>query len=245
MLLIPPDSPMRNPPAALNDQQKVTWDGLRFAFDMMHISYTRLVATLERISKHHGSKDKAAEFTEDPTLALTDAWAVVDNLWRLHQVLRNARGLKGSPDLEVVLRAIAKVKGLRDGIQHAGENLKTIAAGRNPLLGSLSWIWTGDEPEKRLYSFAIGAGSVRDGWMPLVNPAGGRSIHRPIGLVTLSAFGEEIELTDLVVRGIQLARGLDASMREQAGTMPTGGADIVVAVVMEPARPPDPEPAAT
>lgn len=224
-LLIPQDSPLRDPPADLDPVQKVACDGLRFAFDMTHVSYLRMVATLELIS---GSIRAQQRLVEEPTLALVDAWAVVDNLWRLHNLLRRFPGLKKTPDLEAHLRAIGKVEQLRHGIQHLHEKVKHVASGKDPLLGSLSWVWTPDEPMKGGFLVAVAAGSAREGWTPLVNP-GGRKVHRPIGLVTLSAFGCELELTDLVVRTVNLAKGLDASMRAETAGKTGGGSDLIMA----------------
>jgi hypothetical protein len=68
MLLIPLDSPLRNPPRDLNPVQKVAIDGLRFAFDMTHVSYWRLVLTL--ISVGHTLRDEKRVAADQPTVAL-------------------------------------------------------------------------------------------------------------------------------------------------------------------------------
>jgi hypothetical protein len=225
MLLIPSDSPLRNPPADLNSVQKVAVDGLRFAFDMTHVSYIRLVQTLAGIGQALREKK---HLLDEPTIALIDAWAVVDNLWRLHNILMRFPGLMKTADLKVHLRALAQVEHLRHGVQHLDQKIQSVAHGKDPILGSLTCFWTPDEPLTGGVVLAIAAGSAREGWTPLVNPAG-RSFHRPIGLVTLSAFGKELELTALVARVVELAKGLDRSFREQVGDKPCGGSDFVMA----------------
>jgi hypothetical protein len=50
-VLLPDDSPLRNPPFNLDPVQKASWDAARFAFDMTHVSYLRLVAVLEDIGQ--------------------------------------------------------------------------------------------------------------------------------------------------------------------------------------------------
>ena len=138
-LLIPPDSPLRNPPSTLEPVQKLAFDGARFGFDMTHIAYQRLYGSLERLgTSMRGGERGGADFT----LAFVDAWAVVDNLWRLHQLTRRFPGLKKSPHLEVHLRAIAQVEELRHGFQHAAEKLKRMARDEHPVVGTLTWFWT-------------------------------------------------------------------------------------------------------
>jgi hypothetical protein len=238
MLLIPDDSPLRNPPADLEPVQKVAFDGARFAFDMVHVGYLRLVSTLEAIGRElRGGR----RLVEQPTIALVDAWAVVDNVWRLHNVLRRFPGLKRSPEMEVHLRALAKVEDLRHGIQHLDQKLRKVASGKDPLLGSLTWLWTPDEPLTKAWGFAIAAGSAREGWTPVVNPAG-RKFHRPIGLVTLAAFGCELELTGLVVRVVELAKGLDRGARVGTGKRAGGVSDLVMALHFEIASEPGNKP---
>ena len=68
--------------------------------------------------------------------------------------------------------------------------------------------------------------------IPFVNSAG-RKFHRPIGLVTLGAFGVELVLSDLVHRAVQLAKGLDASLWSQAAGKSPGGSDLLAMATFE------------
>jgi hypothetical protein len=225
-LLLPKDSPLRNPPA-LESPQKAAVDALRFALDMTHISYLRLIEGLHRIGEMHRA---GVERTDEPTTALVDAWAVIDNLWRLRCVLRSFPRLKRTPDLEADLRALETVEPLRNGIQHLAGEFRN--SDRTPLLGSLNWFWSPDDPNAGGYSICFAAGALRDGVIPIANPAG-KSYHRPVGLVTLSAFGAEIELSALVVRVVQMAMRLDKGFRTAtAGTVPAG-ADPLFVLTME------------
>lgn len=228
-VLLPSDSPFRNPPAALDPVQKAAWDAVRFALDMTHVSYLRLLDSLVGI----GEATRRGEILPElPTLALADAWGVVDNLWRLRCVLRNFPGLKKAPELEVHLRAIDAVEDLRHGIQHVSERLRAEALRDKPILGSVSWLWTPDEPLTGGFMMTVAAGAMREGWVPLTNP-GGRKFHRPIGMVTLGAFGKELDLTALVVRVVQIAKGLDQGARIAVGDSAKGGADMVLMVAFQ------------
>ena len=228
-LLIPQDSPLRNPPPTLEPAQRLAFDGARFALDMTYLAYQRLHSDLERVGQSTRSSAKGAA---DLTLAFVDAWAVIDNLWRLHQLTRRFPGLKKSPQLEVHLRAIAQVEPLRHGFQHAAEKLKSFARDQQALLGAITWFWAPDEDVMGGFSMMIAAGSAGPGKMPLVNPAG-RKATRPIGLVTLAAFGKEVDLSGLLERVVLLANGLDQGARSALGDAPGGGADLTVSAKVE------------
>ena len=228
-LLIPPDSPLRNPPSTLEPVQKLAFDGARFGFDMTHIAYQRLYGSLERRgTSMRGGERGGADFT----LAFVDAWAVVDNLWRLHQLTRRFPGLKKSPHLEVHLRAIAQVEELRHGFQHAAEKLKRMARDEHPVVGTLTWFWTPDEPLLGGVVMMITAGAIGPATMPLVNPAGKR-FTRPIGLVTMAAFKRQVDLSELWSRVVEVARGLDQGARAVLGDLPGGGADVIASADFE------------
>lgn len=228
-LLIPADSPLRNPPSTLERVQKLAFDGARFALDMTHIAYQRLYGSLGRLGMSTRGGEKGPS---DFTLAFVDAWAVIDNLWRLHQLTRRFPGLKKSPELEVHLRAIAQVEQLRHGFQHAAEKLKHMARGEQAVVGTLTWFWTPDEPMLGGVVMMITAGSLGPKTMPLVNPAG-KSFTRPIGLVTLAAFEREIDLSELWQRVLELGRGLDQGARTVLGDAPGGGADLIASADFE------------
>lgn len=228
-LLIPEDSPLRNPPPGLEPVQRVAFDGARFALDMTHIAYQRLYWNLHNIGiATRGGQRCISDFT----LAFVDAWAVVDNLWRLHELTRRFPGLKKSPQLEVHLRAIARVEQLRHGFQHAAEKLRRLARDQQAVLGTLTWFWTPDEPLRGGVIMMISAGAVGPRTMPLVNPAG-KEFTRPVGLVALAAFGMEIELSGLWLRVKELARGLDQGARQMVGDTAGGGADLIVTADFE------------
>ncbi len=70
-LLVPHDSPLRNPPAHLDPVTKTGMDAVRVALDMTHLSFQRLDATLQALSPTAGTAD--APPPAMVTLALLDA----------------------------------------------------------------------------------------------------------------------------------------------------------------------------
>lgn len=221
-LLVPLDSPLRNPPENLDPAQKAAWDALRFALDLTHLSYQRLVENLIGLGRARLAQRPVGAL---PTLAFLDAWSVVDNLWRLHCVLRNFPGLKQHPQLEAHLRAFKHLEELRNGVQHLVGEFRKKAFVEKPIMGSLCWAWMPEESPVP-YAMAITAGALRDGWIPLLN--GGLKLDPPIALVTIAAFGTEVDLTALMPRVEQIAARLDRGAREAVGEAQGIGADVVI-----------------
>ena len=122
MLLVPRDSPLRNPPAFMSPDQKSACDAVRFALDMTYLSYVRLVDNLHSIGEVSRTN---TEIGASVTLAITDAWAVIDNVHRLTKVIRRFPHLKKAQSLEVHLRAFGAVEPLRHGIQHIERNSRS------------------------------------------------------------------------------------------------------------------------
>ncbi|MBI3780267.1 MAG: hypothetical protein HY278_04300 [candidate division NC10 bacterium] len=80
--------------------------------------------------------------------------------------------------------------------------------------------------------FCMISGASRDGSYNLVNPAG-KTISAPIDLVTISAFGKDVNLSDLVTRVRRIAKGLDKGLRKVAPDKPRTGADALIALEIE------------
>lgn len=225
-LLVPYDSPLRNPPQNLDPRQKVAFDGIRYALDMGFLSYQRLQTDLHEIGL---AQRNGENFTVFATQAFADAWSTVDTLWRLHLLLGHAPGLKHTSGLKVQLRALKSVEDFRHHFQHLDERLLASVKMGTPLWGTLMWFWTPDEPNRGGVTLALVAGSLRDDEQRLLNPLG-RACETPVGLVTLTAFGGELDLSDLSTRLPRIARALDSATRKALDTRPLGGADLLIGV---------------
>ncbi len=225
-LLVSDDSPLRNPPCDLPPIQKVAFDGIRYALDMGFLSYQRLQTELHEIGLAHRGGEKLAGFA---TQAFADAWSTVDTLWRLNRLLRQTPGLKHTPGLEVRLRALKTVEEFRHDFQHLDERFHVAVNTGTPLWGTLSWFWTPDDPTRGGVALTLVTGSLRDGEQHLLNPLG-RAYETPVGLVTLTAFGRELDLSSLAARLPEITRALDLAARKALGTRPPGGADLLIGV---------------
>jgi hypothetical protein len=225
-LLVLNDSPLRNPPRDLDPRQKVAFDGIRYALDMGFLSYQRLQTELHEIGVAQRTGQQYSVFA---TQAFADAWSIVDTLWRLNLLLRRTPGLKHTPGLKVRLRALNAVEEFRHDFQHLDERFDVAVNTRTSLWGTLSWFWTPDDPTSGGVALSLVAGSLRDGEQRLLNPLG-RACETPVGLVTLTAFGRELDLSDHAARLPQIARALDLAARKALGTRPPGSSDLLIGV---------------
>jgi len=225
-LLVPDDSPLRNPPRSLDPRQKVAFDGIRYALDMGFLSYQRLLIELHKIGLAHRAGKKHSVFA---TQALADAWSFVDTVWRLKLLLERMPGLKRTPGLEANLRAFKAIQELRNAFQHLDGQLYLAVNMGVPLWGTLSWFWAPDDLSRGGVTMALVAGSLHSGEQRLVNPLG-RVCETPAGLVMLTAFGRELDLSDLAARLPKIARALDLAVREACSTLVPGGADLLIGV---------------
>ncbi|MBI4442636.1 MAG: hypothetical protein HY649_04600 [Acidobacteria bacterium] len=229
--MIPRDSPFRNPPDSLPPVQKVAIDGLRYAAEKIDLSSNRLYSHLSTISTGPETERVPPEVF---TMCLTDAWSIVDNLWRLNLLLLRMPGLKRTSDVEAHLRALRAVEKFRHGLQHLDERIAACARDQLPLWGTLAWVFFPDGPTRSGRVFLMIPGSLRSGTHSFLNPAG-EPITDIIDLVTLSAFGHKLELSFLVRRVSVLITGLDQGLRRATSGEQGSGADMVISAEYVPA----------
>lgn len=228
MLFLPDDSPLRNPPASMEPKQLVAFDGLRYVLDMLGIAYSQLLEDLYRLSVDFPNTRLDKQVVAS---AFLNAWSIVDNLYRLYQLLHRVPRLKRTPPLEVYLRAISEVENLRHGVQHLDARLSECVSASVPVWGTLQWFYFPGAPEDGGIAMTLVSGAVRSGHGGVINPLG-KSCSIPVGLVTLDAFGKAIDLSNLMNRTSKMALGFDKNLRKAVGSAPTGGADILIGIEM-------------
>lgn len=222
--MIPSDSPFRNPPLSLPPVQKVAIDGLRYAAEMIGLSVGRFYSHLLTISTRPESGPLPAEMF---TMCFLDGWSIVDNLWRFNLLLRRMPGLKQTHDVKAHLRALRAVEDFRHGFQHLNEKIAACVQDQLPLWGTLRWVFFPDGPTRSGRIFLMIPGALRP-MEPNFLDIKGKPIVSTIDLVTLSAFGHELQLSSLVRRVRTLIEGLDKGLRHSTAAQPGGGADVLV-----------------
>jgi hypothetical protein len=187
--MIPYDSPLRNPPDSMLPIQKVVVDGLRYAVDMIESAVSRLHSHLLKISL--SSDDKPLP-QESWTECFSSVWSIVDNLWRFDLLIRGMPGLKQTAGVRAHLQMLHTVEDFRHGFQHLDDKVKLCTEQQLPLWGTLGWTFFPGETGNSVRVFLMIPGALRPGEPPTINPAG-KQIARGVDLVTLTAFGNELQ----------------------------------------------------
>lgn len=224
--MIQKDSPLRNPPASMAPEQRVAIDGLRYVAEMIGLNAERLYTDLLSVTWIPESGQLPPRLF---TFCLADAWSLVDNLWRLNLLVRGMRGLKQTPELQVHLRALRQVEEFRHGFQHLDQRVKVCASDRRPLWGTLGWVFCPNGPTQPGKVYLMIPGGLCSGEDPIVNPAG-KLFHPPVDLITLTAFGKQLELSSLLRTVSSLIAGLEQGLSVASTGQPGGGADILIAL---------------
>jgi hypothetical protein len=208
-------------PANLHIAQMLILDGISTSIDAINIAYRNLQATLLEFNRSMDQHRPPSRTVTVP--AVMNAWAVVDAAYRLGLIVPRLRGLKHGPAVKSLLKSVAPVEPFRHVVQHLDANIPQLLTDCQPVWGSLSWAYV-DSPQ---------AGTIRVGVLmpgaaraplnlPLVNPLGKR-FEIPISLVTLSAAGETVCLSDVVsaVRrlGVRLERATVAAFSALPDTL--------------------------
>lgn len=204
-MLIRPGSPLRNVPAAVDGRTAFVIDGLRFAMDAAALSFDRLRLALMTFSTVEKPLD-----TDAPALALADAWATVDAMNRVVELvvytLRTLDPEATDPwaDLDALrppigdfLKAARGARGLRNGFHHLPSKLNLALSQRHPVMGILRWVYLAPEMAARgeaTFHFYV-SGSTHDATMEIGPDIATGTLVAPIAKVSLSAFGEKLDLS--------------------------------------------------
>lgn len=180
--MIGSESPLRKLPGDLPPGQAMFYDGMRFAIEMLDVSYRRLVAGLEAIAAEEAAGSHVP-------IVMLDAWTIVDSANRLRDLLDQTPGLKkNTPPMRVVRDALAPCDPLRNFVQHLDGGINAHADSGVPTWGSLSWLRMDSDDNGR--GFVVVPGAMRplmnQGLLPSPN---GLMFHENPDYVNLRAYG--------------------------------------------------------
>lgn len=224
--MVKSDSPLANLPLGLPAQQRGWLEGLRYAFDILGTCEMRLCSTLHEIAFQEGD-------AADVSVALTDAWSVVDAAWRLKRFLFDSR-LPNPTKIRVprenrVERGpfgaeVARLKQMRNGFQHLDtQALREVDAGRT-IWGTLRWVAL--HPDRTaMHTCLISPGTVRpeEGhtFEPFINPVG-LPFEGQVDHVALLAFGEIAHISKIVRRAKEALHNYETVLAPQFAGHPAG-----------------------
>lgn len=137
-MLIAKDSVLRNVPTSVETRTILFLDGIRYSIEISHLAYLRLVDTLERVAALSGTaSDELADLI---VTSVSDAWAMIDSVHRLRELVEHLPGLRRKdPNVQVLLRSTEVVEELRNRVQHFRSEIDDFLPAKAPLWGSISW----------------------------------------------------------------------------------------------------------
>jgi hypothetical protein len=155
------------------------YDGIYYSVIMARNSYRNLFNILCELADFLSKEpNKLAQ------IAITEAWAVVDHLYRLRKLLDDTPELnKKSPKLQVFYRKTKDLKPLRDSIQHLDEHILEYVQKNISAWGRLHWVCPSSQ--KSYKACMIISGDFNVGWN-LMPSHMGEKIRTPIDFISLT-----------------------------------------------------------
>ncbi|HZX81352.1 MAG TPA: hypothetical protein VFE72_10415 [Lysobacter sp.] len=189
------DSPLKNLPANLDRGQAFFFDGLRHAYEICEVSYSRLCRSLNELSHRVENNNIPNGYAE----YYLDAWAFVDScdkfvsLWVKQP---NAETIPGAFSPENVKLAFASVRKIRNIADHLASNKNRLLSLNCAAYGVLSWISFSElnPPHAKTYLISPGIliGELK---VKFTVPETIYGLEHMIGHVTLKAGTHTADLT--------------------------------------------------
>lgn len=156
------------------------YDAIYYSEKSIRRTYNDLVIRLRTISDFQ---------FQDPTdvaeYAITEAWTLVDSVYRLRRLLEDMPGLKQkSPQMKLFYSRTKCLKSLRDSIQHLDGFIDKYVPYKIPALGRLSWNYPINN--NRYKACMIAPGDIQPDWK-LIPSHMGKKMRCPVDFVTLTA----------------------------------------------------------
>jgi len=230
MAIITDKSPFRNLPTDLNPEQRAFLDGMRFAVEMADLSYMRLCATLYALTARCTTLRSPGE---EVTIALVDAWSIVDSVHRLRELAHYFPNMSRRTRYEVFRRKTARIDALRNAVQHLRGEIRNLATTKEPVWGTISWFTlTNAEPPIGFSCLLVAGTLTAHARAPIADPAG-KQIRSRVDFVSLHAHGISISLSECMLAVETLAKAFEEAMAPQFEGHRTSGTDLVFCAQMK------------
>ena len=232
-MIINVDSPLRHLPAQFTSKQILFFNGIRYAVDVADFAYSRLQKHLyEFTSNPRGNKPLETFEIVSPIL---DAWSIVDTAYRLRQLINHTPGLKQkTPEQILFLKHTSDIEELRHSAQHLETKIDDLITQGSPIWGSLSWFTA--PAQDRAYGFIgviVTGTQIGTRNLPMVNPAG-RTVVSFVDLITLTANGYSISLSDTMKEIVRLTTNIEQQIIEKFTGEVAGTEDVLATVEFHP-----------
>ena len=219
-------------PKNLDRRQMLFLDGIRFSVEIAETAYGRLCKTLLTLANSVIQKKKV-RIGVLTVRATSDAWAIIDSVYRLCGLLRQMRGVKqNTPSLNLLYREAEKVEALRNTVQHLNNEISNLISKELPVWGTLSWVAIPNPTNDLWYTCSLAPGTVFARQIPIINPVG-KEPKPPIDMIELNAI-ESVNLSKLIEKVDAVISYIEKLIRKQIKGKTQAGADMLLLLVLAP-----------
>ncbi len=207
-------------------------EGIRFGIETADLSFRRLCNLLLEVTQLAASRSDIPEGVYPAAIA--DAWAAVDSMHRLKELLERTPGLKlQTPEVVLFLRAAKELNDLRNSFHHARADFYRLPLHETAIWGVLTWCAPiGDH----IAVLGLVPGTIIEGYYPALNPLS-QVVQPPLDLVTIKAFAKTAQLSDLHRKMARLAAHLESEVADRIAGMDGSRCDMLVSFDVHPESP--------
>jgi hypothetical protein len=192
--IVPPDSFLRRLPHVVSTQQRLAWDAIVMASDIMTDAFCRI---------RNEAIARGLDFNCIEELGIAPSigacWAIVDQLHAVRQLMSFITNSKPplGPLTQAFMDASENTNEMRNKMDHLRTNMGNLSAmkgPRSPLFGSLSYFHIADSEKETGHSVVLYSGAlIGETRVKFANPTE-RTFVLPVGLFEFSAFGRDLLL---------------------------------------------------
>lgn len=194
--IVSQDCFLRKLPAGLSLVQRMKFDAIRLAAEMVGLANFRLMKT----ALHICCEEELRPSGRSRTALLLDAWSIIMHCHTIREILRSLEF--NTVEISAFLAATELVSEVRDAQQHYHDQFPNRAKKKRktvPLYGALAWTYSKEAPPPAslyLITCCYGASLEPKTVVKVPNPAG-QKIRLPIGNLRLQAFDHDIDLQNV------------------------------------------------
>lgn len=190
--IVAPDAFVRKLPQVVSVKQRLAWDALVMACDIMADAYRRIRnAAIARGLAFDGLE----ELEIAPSIGC--CWMIIDQLHAVRQLMPFLANMNPplGPLCQAFIDKSATTFAMRNKMDHLKDNIGNLSAmkgPRSPLFGSLSYFHISEAKNETGHSIVLYSGAlIEETRVPIVNPAE-KTFVVPVGLFKFSAFGLDL-----------------------------------------------------
>lgn len=210
--MLKPDSPFKNIPSNTHPRQAFFLDGLRHAFEIADLAFSRLAAGLPALLDAQSRSALPKSFAP----YYLDAWAFVDAVDRLRILWKLQPGAEGIPEpfnaasLHRDLQAIRKIRNVSDHLAQKADQIVSLKASA---LGELSWVTVYSLDPPVMKSAFIRPGFLQASVNFQLNiPKEKLHVHGSVANILLKAANHTADLSFTYSRLLSLAQFAESSL---------------------------------